>query len=98
MENDALNDLDQTFDPEKSRANKARRGFGFEIATRFEFDSALIVEDDREDYAETRYVGIGFIGVRVHVIVFTLRGDTLRVISLRKANKREIRRYVQEQS
>lgn len=83
------------FDPAKSAANEAdpTRGFGFDAAARFDFEAALIAEDDRNDYGETRYVGIGPLDGRVHVIVFTLRGPVLWVISLRKANKREIRRY-----
>ncbi|MDF1778999.1 MAG: BrnT family toxin [Rhizobiaceae bacterium] len=95
MRNASLNTLKQSFDPAKSDANKNLRGFGFEIAQAFEFDSALIVEDDRADYGEIRYVGLGFVGERMHVIVFTMRDDLLRIISLRKANKREIKRYVE---
>ena len=93
MENDDLAALKQTFDPVKNRANIEGRGIGFETARDFEFATALIVEDDRKDYGETRYVGIGFIGARLHVIVFTVRDEELRIISLRKANKREIRAY-----
>jgi hypothetical protein len=52
--------------------------------------------DTRRDYGETRYIALGHIGDRVHSLVFTPRGDALHVISLRKANRREVRRYETE--
>lgn len=56
----------------------------------------LIVEDDRFDYGESRYRAMGYIGDRLHVVVFTPRGDAVHVISFRKANKREVKSYDQE--
>jgi uncharacterized protein len=53
----------------------------------------MVVVDDREDYGEERLVATGFIGPLVHVLVYTMRSGTTWVISLRRANKREIRRY-----
>lgn len=50
--------------------------------------------DDREHYGELREMALGFIGVRLHAMAFTRRGDTVRIISLRKANRVEVRRYV----
>jgi len=50
--------------------------------------------DDRERYGELREMALGFIGVRLHAMAFTRRGDTVRIISLRKANRVEMRRYV----
>lgn len=52
-----------------------------------------MVDDDREDYGELRMKALGFIGVRLHVLIFTERGDKIRVISLRKATKREVEAY-----
>ncbi|WP_338130968.1 BrnT family toxin [Cupriavidus gilardii] len=52
--------------------------------------------DERRQYGETRYIAYGPIGTRLHCLVFTIRGDTLRAISLRKANFREVRDYEQE--
>ena len=51
------------------------------------------VEGIRKSYGELRHVAIGYIHGRLHVLVFTKRGQTVRVISLRKANKREERAY-----
>ncbi|MBW6932315.1 BrnT family toxin, partial [Salmonella enterica subsp. enterica serovar Weltevreden] len=57
---------------------------------------AKILIDERRQYGETRYIAYGPIGTRLHCLVFTIRGDTLPAISLRKANFREVRDYEQE--
>ena len=49
--------------------------------------------DDRKDYGELREIGYAVIESRLYCVVFTQRGDIFRVISLRKANNREIDRY-----
>jgi hypothetical protein len=76
-----------------NRANIADRGISFEQATEFEWNSALVAEDLREDYGERRFQAIGFIGNRLHVLVFTPRAGSVHVISLPKANRREVMRY-----
>lgn len=58
-------------------------------------ETALIREDSRYDYSEIRYCALGYIGVRIYHLVFTYRADIVRVISLRKANKREVNRYAE---
>ena len=65
----------------------------FELAAEFEWDSALIVEDLRQGYGERRFQALGLIGDRLHMMVFTPRANKAHVISLRKANKREVKRY-----
>lgn len=82
-----------SFDPAKSERNAAERELPFDLAAEFDFETALTVEDKRRDYGETRYVSIGWIGERLHVLCFTETDDGIRVISLRKANDREVRRY-----
>ena len=52
-------------------------------------DTALIRQDRRWDYGEDRFQAVGLIGNRLFFLVFTVRGQTLRVISLRLANKKE---------
>ena len=49
--------------------------------------------DDRSDYGEKRYITLGDLVGRVVVIVHTLRGETIRIISMRKANGREKKIY-----
>ena len=52
----------------------------------------------RKDHAEPRWIAIGFIGAVLHLVVFTERGDNIRIISLRKATRREARTYVESQT
>lgn len=81
------------FDSNKSGENQRLRGLSFELVTEFDFQNALVVQDQRKDYGEKRWQAIGMLNNRLHVVVFTLRGLAIRVISLRKANNREVRLY-----
>jgi uncharacterized DUF497 family protein len=82
-----------SFDAAKNERNVATRGISFEQAARFEWDAALIIADTRQDYGERRFQALGRIGERLHMLVFTPRSGRAHVISLRRANKREVRRY-----
>ena len=84
------------WDPAKARLNLKKHGIAFEAAVRFEFDTAVTFDDMRADYGERRQIAIGFIGDRLCVMAFTSRGKKTRIISLRKANAREKRRYVHD--
>lgn len=80
-------------DPGKERRNLAERGLSLDLAEQLDWATALIWEDRRKDYGERRYCVLGFIADRLHSVVFTPRNGMPRVISLRKANKREVSRY-----
>ncbi|KQP51418.1 BrnT family toxin [Methylobacterium sp. Leaf108] len=82
-----------TFDPAKDARNVAERGLSFERVADIEWDTALSQEDTRRDYGEKRVRVLGFIDRRLYAVVITMRGDALHVISFRKANAREVRRY-----
>ena len=82
-----------TFDPGKDATNREKHGVSLAVAANLEWDRMLIEIDDRFDYGETRLVGFAPRGERIYCIVFTLRGDACHVISLRKANRREVNRY-----
>ena len=82
-----------SFDPKKNERNIALRGIPFELVAEFEWDGALVVEDLRVDYGESRFQALGVIADRLHALVFTPRADVVHVISLRRANRREIKRY-----
>jgi len=84
-----------TFDPAKSARNIRERNLSFERADDFDFGTAAFKIDDRYDYGEVRVRAIGFLEGKLHVLVFTERGEDLHVISLRKANRAEMRRYVE---
>ncbi|MDQ0650052.1 BrnT family toxin [Pseudomonas cedrina] len=90
------NRMQITYDPAKDARNVEERGLPFAHVRDFEWSTALILEDDRFDYGECRYRAMGYIGDRLHVVVFTPRGDAVHVISFRKANKREVKNYDQE--
>lgn len=82
-----------SFDAAKSEKNILARGISFDMASEFAWDSALMVEDLRKSYGECRFQALGLIGGRLHMMVFTPRAQKAHVISLRKANKREVKRY-----
>lgn len=84
------------WDSAKATANLAKHGVAFEAVDAFDFDAASVRIDDRQAYGETREIAVGPIGDRLHVLVFTRRDATVRVISLRKANRREILAYLAE--
>lgn len=83
------------FDPAKSERNARERGLPFGRATDFDFAGALYTVDTRRDYGETRRRALGCIDGRVHALVFVETAEGIRVISLRKANRREVRLYEQ---
>ncbi|MFL5056286.1 MAG: BrnT family toxin [Microvirga sp.] len=77
------------FDPAKSRKNAEERGMAFETAEDFEFETAIVRQDTRKAYPEARFQGIGLIGETICFLVFTPKPDGFRVISLRKAKRKE---------
>ncbi|TAF15794.1 MAG: BrnT family toxin [Alphaproteobacteria bacterium] len=84
------------WDHSKNEANSIKHGIAFEDAYEFNFSTAKINVDDRSAYGEIRYEAQGFIGARLHIMIFTMRGAHIRIISLRKSNKREQRSYYAE--
>jgi uncharacterized protein len=62
-------------------------------ARAIDLSAAAILPDDRRAYGEARFRAYGLIGGRLHMLVLTMRGATVRAISLRKANKKKVRRY-----
>ncbi|MCY3667024.1 MAG: BrnT family toxin [Gemmatimonadetes bacterium] len=84
------------WDEGKRQVNLAKHGVDFADMDAFEWDTAAL--DVEEDPAEPRWIAIGFIGVVLYFVVFTERGDNIRIISLRKATRREARNYVENQA
>ena len=83
------------YDPVKDEHNSDKHGVSLDMAGQFELDTAVIRMDWRKGYGELRFNALGYIGQRLYHMTFTLRGDVIRVISLRKANRREIQRYAE---
>ena len=85
--------MEIAYDLAKDAINRAKQGVSLGEAARLEWNRVLAKPDTRMDYGEPRQIGYGPIGQRLYCVVFVDRGDTLRIISLRKANNREISRY-----
>ena len=81
------------YDPAKREETLARRGIDMADAAEVFSGPCLTVEDVRFDYGEPRFLTVGFLRQRLMIVAWTPRGDTCRVISMRKANDREIARY-----
>ena len=86
------------FDPAKNAVNIRDRSLAFEDASEFDFSAALIVEDVHRVYPERRFQALGYIEQRLHMLVFSRVAGGIRVISFRKANKREVVRYENEKN
>ncbi|MDR9468444.1 BrnT family toxin [Marinospirillum sp.] len=82
------------WDEAKSDTCFTERGFDFGYVLRSFFDPERRIREDRRfDYSETRYQMLGQIEGRVFCVVYTIRQQRIRIISARKANKREVKRY-----
>lgn len=82
------------WDDHKNAANAKKHGIRFENAIGIFQGPVLTWIDDRADYGETRHISIGALeGVLVIVVVHTARRKATRIISARRANRRERKRY-----
>lgn len=81
------------FDPGKDAVNQKKHGLSLAEAERMDLGTAVIDPDFRYACGENRFQALGLIVGRLHLLVFTMRGDVLRAISLRRANVKEVRRY-----
>ena len=81
------------WDEEKRLSNLAKHGIDFADAEELFSGPVLSGKDDRKDYGEDRFIGYGFMRDRLVVVAFARRGEVVRIISLRKANSREGKRY-----
>ena len=84
------------FDQVKNQRNICDRGLSFDLAQDVDLTKALIAVDDRHEYGETRFVALCHLDKRLHVLCFTETLNGIRVVSFRKANKREVARYDKE--
>jgi uncharacterized DUF497 family protein len=90
-----LNPLMIAFDPAKDASNTVKHGVSLQEAVDIEWDDAIHWTDTRRDDGESRMCAIAYIGVRLYYIVFVDRADVRRIISLRKANFKEVKRYAE---
>lgn len=82
-----------TYDLAKNAKNIAQRDLPFARVADFQWESALFQEDLRKDYPERRIIAVGYLDDRLHVLCFSETDLGIRVISFRKANKREEKGY-----
>lgn len=87
--------MDITFDPAKDLSNQRKHGVSLVETEGFEWDDALVREDMRREYGERRMIALGYIDVRLYCVVYVDRNNERRIISLRKANSREVNLYAQ---
>jgi uncharacterized DUF497 family protein len=83
------------FDPDKDRANRDRHGVSLVLAIELDWDAALVWVDERFDYAETRMIALAPKTGILYYVAFVDRGEVRRIISLRRATRREVKHYVQ---
>jgi hypothetical protein len=81
------------WDPQKRRANLVKHKVDFAAVEAFDWSAARIEADIRHD--EVRLKATGAIAGRVHVLIYTVERRVVRVISLRKASAREVRRHAE---
>ncbi|GJH11468.1 BrnT family toxin [Caballeronia sp. EK] len=82
---------DITFDPLKDAINRIQHGVSLGLAREIAWDDVVLEVDDRRDYGEVREVGYAPIRGRMFCVVLTWRNEVRRIISLRRANKREMK-------
>ena len=81
------------WDEQKNRINTQKHGISFEDAKAIFKDTRITAVDTRQLYGEIRNISLGTIHGRICVVVYTERKGVIRIISARKANQRERRRY-----
>jgi uncharacterized DUF497 family protein len=85
-----------TYDPAKNERNIRERGLSFERAADFDFATAVFNTEARKN--EVRRIAVGYLDKRLHLLCYVPKPDGIRVISFRKTNKREAKRYGKPQT
>ena len=83
------------FDPEKDVANRANHGVSLAIAASLEWDAALVWVDDRFEYDELRMIALAPENNTLYYVAFVDRTEVRRIISARRAARKEVAYYVE---
>jgi uncharacterized DUF497 family protein len=83
------------FDPVKDAANQIKHGVSLALAVELDWDAALVWVDERFDYGETRMIALAPTSRILYYVAFVDRGNVQRIISLRRATRREVKHYVE---
>jgi uncharacterized DUF497 family protein len=81
------------WDEAKRTANLAKHGFDFADVVQLDWTTAVYVADLRKDYGEDRVLAFAVWDGRLYQVAFTRRGQTTRVVSFRRASRRERKKY-----
>ena len=82
------------FDPQKDATNLSKHGVSLALAAELDWDAALVWVDDRIDYGEVRMIALAPKSAILFFVAFVDRPTVRRIISLRRANRREAKHYV----
>ena len=82
------------FDPAKDAANQTKHGVSLALADELDWDAALVWVDNRFEYGEMRLIALVPETATLYYAAFVERGSALRIISLRRSNRREVKHYV----
>ncbi len=89
-------DMSYEWDERKRRSNIKKHGIDFIDVPQVFDGNVVLLPDERFDYGETRFIGIGILQSQVVVVAYTERGENIRIISARKATKNEQIYYFQQ--
>lgn len=82
------------FDLVKNAINQSKHGVSLALASELDWNSALAWVDDRFEYGETRMIALAPKTETLYYVAFVESGDVYRIISLRRATRREVKHYV----
>ncbi len=83
------------FDPQKEATNLAKHGVSLALAVELDWEAALVWADYRFEYGETRLIALAPSSGFLYYVAYVDRGHARRIISLRRANRREVKHYVE---
>ena len=83
------------FDPAKDASNREKHGLSLALALELDWDAAMVWVDDRQPYGERRMIALAPRTGILYYVAFVDRATVRRIISLRRANRREVKHYVQ---
>ncbi len=82
------------FDSAKDAANQVKHGISLALASELDWESALVWVDERFEYGELRIIALAPKTGILYCVAFVERGKVRRIVSLRRANRREVKHYV----
>jgi uncharacterized DUF497 family protein len=83
------------FDPVKDKLNIAKHGVSLALAGKRDWDAALVWRDNRFEYEDLRMIALAPETNTLYFVVFVDHGEARRIISLRRAERREVKHYVE---